>query len=107
MATSILFLSCGFFPVLLGIGFIFKPKLMVRMEKAYTRQTQKLQRRLFKAHRATGLFFVLIGTVLTLSLFHPIWIYHCFLITRVIAGMIFPSLFETTNAASVVQTHWI
>lgn len=103
------FLFWGLAPLLMGIGFIFRPNFMVRLEGAYSRRMKMIQGKFFKAHRATGLFFVLVGAVLLLSYFYPVWIYDCFLIARVIAGAVLPQLFEpaATQGLQLIPTYAI
>ncbi len=90
-----------------GLGFIFRPKSVARLAKSYHSRAQRVQKKLIKANRATGLFFILIGQVLLLSWFHPVWIYNCFVVARVIAGVLFPSMFVPAQTAAVIPTVWI
>lgn len=107
---GLLVTAWGLLPLMLGIGFIFRPRLMIKLEKGYSKRSKKLQKKLFKANRATGLFLFLIGFVVLLTYFYPIWIYNFFLITRILYLMVFPergSLPVRTEFSEIVPTHWI
>ena len=100
-------LTWGLLPMMLGLGFIFRPRSIAKLERAYAKRAVQLQKRAFKAHRATGLALLLASTVMLLSWFYPVWIFNCFLITRYVAGFIFPAHFETLQTAQVIPTTWI
>lgn len=102
-----LLLSWGILPLAMGFGFLFRPRLMMRLEKSYARQAQRFQKRFFKAHRATGLFLILVGFVMILSIVYPVWIFNGFLLARLIAGALFPQMFIPTQTAIVIPTVWI
>lgn len=91
---------------MMGLGFVFRPRMMMWLNKAYLARVKRLEKRLFKAHRATGLLMINVGLVILLTYFYPVWIYNCFLITRVVAGVFFPSLFEPARSV-VIPTYWI
>lgn len=95
-----IFLVWGLIPVAMGIGFIFRPRRMLKAQTNFRKRMEKMEKKLFKAHRATGLGFVLVGLILLLTYFHPVWIYNMFLVARVVIGLLFPHLFEPT----IVQT---
>lgn len=105
--TDLILLTWGLTPLLLGVGFIFTPGLMARLEKAYARQAQRAQKRLFKAHRATGLFLVLAGMILLLSFFDSAWFYRFCYMAGYMAGMMFPGLFVSGPPPPSVPTFWI
>ena len=102
-----LVLTWGLLPLIMGLGFVFHPAFMSKLAAAYTRQAKRIQGRFLKAHRATGLSFILVGVVLISSYFQPIWIYHCFLIARVVTGALFPQMFVPNSTTPVVPIHWI
>ena len=62
-----------------------------------------------KSHRTKGLFLTLIGTVVLLSWFHPVWIFNLFLVTRIIAGGLFPQFFQPpfTTASPIIPTVYL
>ena len=94
---------------MLGLGFLFRPRLMARWHRAYSSRVLKIQKRFIKAHRATGLFFVNVGLVMLLSYFYPVWIYHSFLFARIVVGTLFPSMFAPTQTVTLpfIPTVWI
>ncbi len=102
-----LILTWGLLPMFLGIGFVFKPELIARLEKAYAKQARRFQTRFFKAHRATGLGLILASVVILLSWFYPVWIFNCFLIARVVVGALFPSHFPPLQGTPIIPTHFI
>lgn len=96
-----IFLFWGMLPVAVGLGFIFRPRKMVRMQTRFRKRMERMEKRFYKAHRATGLGLVLAGLVLLLTYFHPVWIYNMFLVARVVIGLFFPHLFEPTVVQAV------
>ena len=105
---DLIFLTWGLIPVGMGLGFIFTPRLIASLEKAYTRRARAFQRRLLKAHRTTGLFLLLVGVVVLTSYFDPTWIYNTFLVARLAMGVFFPQFFQvTTQTAVSIPTYWI
>ena len=102
-----LVLIWGLIPVTIGFGFVFRPKKMVRVQKNFRKRIESFEKKLFKAHRTSGLSFILAGTVLLMSYFYPVWIFNAFLVTRVVVGAFFPHLFETTIIAHTALTTWI
>ena len=91
-----LFLTWGLIPILTGLGLIFRPRTVSRLQTQFRKKMEKMEKRLLKAHRATGLAFLILGSVLILSWFHPIWIYNAFLVVRIALGAFFPELFQKT-----------
>lgn len=105
--VSALILTWGFLPVVLGFGFIFRPRLMAKLQRAYAKKAQKIQKKFLKAHRATGLFFINVGVLILLTAFYPVWIFNGFLLARIVVGFLFPSLFQATQTVAIVPTVWI
>ena len=97
----------GLIPLTIGFSFIFRPKRMLSAQVSFRKRVERFEKRLFKAHRATGLAFVLLGLVLILTWFHPVWIYNMFLLARVVAGLFFPQFFRSHGVAQIVPTLWI
>ena len=93
----------------LGFGFLFRPRQMARLHRAYAARIRRLQGRFVKAHRATGLLFLNASAVILLTWFYPVWIFNCFLIARVVAGAVFPSHFAPLHNVTlpIVPTYWI
>lgn len=107
---GLLVTAWGLLPLMLGIGFIFRPRLMMKLGNGYSKRLKRLQKKLFKAHRATGLFLFLVGFVILLTYFYPVWIYNFFLVTRVLYLMVFPvkgSLPVQTEFSEIIPTYWI
>lgn len=104
--TNLFFLLWGLVPVTIGFGFIFRPRRMAKAQVRFRQRMERMEKRFFKANRATGLAFVLLGTIFLLTYFHPVWIYNMFVVARLLAGLFFPELFETT-VVEVVPTTWI
>ncbi|MBI3540783.1 MAG: hypothetical protein HY073_01370 [Deltaproteobacteria bacterium] len=94
----------GFIPMAVGLGFFFRPKKMVAAQTRFRKKAEKFEKRLYKAHRSTGLGFILVSLVFLLSAFHPVWIYNCFVVGRIITGVFFPSLFHPTMTLVKVTT---
>ena len=105
--VSALFLTWGLVPLLMGIGFIFTPRLMARLERAYDRRARRFQKRLFKARRTTGLSLVLVGMILLFSFMDPGWFYRLCYMAGFMAGTLFPGLFISTPPPPAVPTFWI
>lgn len=105
--ADLFLLTWGLTPLLLGIGFIFRPRLMASLEKVYATRARSVQKRLFKAHRATGLFLVLTGMILLLSFFDPAWFYRFCYMAGYMAGMMFPGLFVSGPTPPSIPTYWI
>lgn len=105
--TNLLCLTVGLIPLILGYHYIFKPRKMARVQTRFRKRIEKLEKRLIKAHRVTGLSYVLVGTVLLLTFFHPAWIYNGFLITRLALGFFFPNFFAPLSNVQPVATQWI
>lgn len=106
--VNTLFLFWGLIPVALGLGFIFRPRKMVRAQAKFRKRMEQLEKKLLKTHRTTGLALVLSGLVLILSYFHPVWIYNVFVVARLIAGLLFPGHFATpVPENAVIPTVWI
>lgn len=97
----------GLIPVTIGFSFIFRPKKMAKSQARFRRRIENFEKKLFKAHRATGLAFLLLGVVMVLTWFHPVWIYNVFVVVRLLAGLFFPQLFEPTEVATIIPTVWI
>jgi len=68
---------------------------------------ERLEKKLFKAHRATGLAFLFLGTLFLLTAFYPVWIFKVSLVIRVILGALFPQLFQAHRVVSAVPVAWI
>lgn len=106
MLNTFIFLW-GLIPITLGMGFLFRPKKVARAQTRFRKRMEKMERRLFKAHRATGLAFILLGQILLLSWYYPVWIYHAFLLCRIVVGFLFPHLFPPQGIQAVAQVTWI
>lgn len=102
-----IFLFWGLIPLTIGFGLIFRPKAVSKAQVKFRKRIERMEKRFFKAHRETGLSFVLLGVVLILTYFHPVWIYNMFVVARLLAGLFFPHLFQTEGVAQVVRTVWI
>lgn len=50
----------------------------------------------FRSHRTASLAFTLLGVVVLLTAFYPVWIFKMALVVRVLLGMAFPHLFQYT-----------
>ena len=96
----------GLIPLTIGFCYIFRPRRIAKAQAAFRKRAERMEKKLLKAHRATGLALVLMGLVMVLSWFHPVWIYNLFLVARVIAGLFFPQLFQG-NVAQIIPTVWI
>ena len=102
-----LFLMSGFVPLLIGLGLIFRPKKMMRVQAKFRKRMEKFEKQLYKAHRATGLGFLLLAVIILLNYFHPIWIFNLFLVTRLVAGLFFPQFFLQPTTTYIIPTVWI
>lgn len=107
--ANTLFFFWGLIPLTLGFGFIFRPKAVLKAHRAFEKRRGRLEKRLFRAHRATGLAFVLLGLVMFLSWFHPVWIYNLFVMARILVALFFPTAFQPDPSIipTAGQTVWI
>ena len=94
-------------PLTLGVGFLVRPKKVLQAQTRFRKRMEKMEKRLFKAHRATGLAFILLGLIMLLSWFYPIWIFNLFAVARLLAGLFFPRLFQSNIIQTVTQITWI
>jgi fatty acid desaturase len=97
----------GLIPVTIGFGFIFRPRKMAKAQARFRKRIENFEKKLFKAHRATGLAILLLGVMMVLTWFHPVWIYNLFVVARVLAGLFFPQLFQPSHVAQIIPTVWI
>lgn len=104
--TDLIFLLWGLIPVALGIGLIYKPRQVLKAQASFRKRMERLEKRFFKAHQATGLFFILIGLVMILSWFHPVWIYNAIVMARILSGDIFVQPVDTI-VVEMPPTLWI
>lgn len=104
--ANFIFLLWGLIPVGVGVGFLMRPRRMVRAQSQFRKKMEKLEKKLYRSHRVTGLCFLLLGTVFLASYFYPVWIFKMFLVGRIILGALFPELFRS-QAVAIVPTVWI
>ncbi len=102
-----LFLISGLFPLAIGTGFIFQPRRMRDYQTRFRKRLERLEKKTHRASRATGLSFLLTGTLMVAVYSNPNWIYRAFLAARIIAGVFFPHMFEPVRQASVTPTVFI
>lgn len=100
-----LFLAWGLVPLTIGFGFIFSPKMVLKAHKKFEKRRQAMTKKFFKAHRATGLAFVLLGVVMLLTWLHPVWIYNLFILARIVTTLVSGGALQ--HQASVIPTVWI
>ncbi len=89
-----LFLLFALGPIVLGLGFILKPRKMKKIQAWFRKKMERFEMKLFKAHKKVGTCFVLMGFLMVYTYFQPIWIYHMFLVARIVMGVLFPGAFE-------------
>ncbi len=105
--TQALFFVWTLIPFSIGLGFLMRPKTMLKLQKKFRKRAESFEKRLFKAHRTTGLAFILVGLVFFLSAFYPVWIFNAFVVARLVTGFLFPHLFDPTIIRTVSTTVWI
>lgn len=93
MINTIFFLF-ALFPVVLGLGFILKPRKIKRIQAWFRKKMERCEMRLFKAHKRVGALFMLFGFLMVYTYFQPIWIYNMFVIGRIVMGVLFPDAFQ-------------
>ncbi len=89
-----IFLVSGLTPMVIGIGFLFRPRRMSRLQSRFRKRLERLERRLRRAHRVTGLAFLSVGFVMLLTYFYPVWVFNLFVVVRMVMGVFFPEMFE-------------
>ncbi|MBI2081990.1 MAG: hypothetical protein HYT76_00325 [Deltaproteobacteria bacterium] len=107
---GLLVTAWGLLPLTWGMGLIFHPRWTLKLQKKYAKLPKRLQKKISKAHRASGLFLFLVGFVILLTYFYPVWIYNFFLVTRVLYLMVFPekgALPVQTEFSEIIPTYWI
>ncbi len=105
---NLICLLVGVGALIVGFGYIRKPRKMARVQAKVRKKIEKLEKKMIKSHRITGLSYVLAGTVFLLTVFHPVWIFNLFVVARLISGFLFPSFFVPASTVQViVPTLWI
>lgn len=106
---NFLFLIWGLVPVGVGVGFLVRPRKMVQAQTRFRKKMEKLEKKLYKSHRSTGLFFVLLGVIFLVVALCPDWVSNAFVALRIFLGLVAPQLFQHTveTAISIKPTYWI
>ncbi len=96
-----LFLMFAAVPFTLGIGYLFRPRKMARIQSRYYKRLERAQKWFIKSHRLVGLGFVSMGFMVILTYFNPVWLYNAILVVRVVSGIFFPQVFEPTQVEAI------
>lgn len=89
-----IFLLSAFVPLILGLGYLFRPKKMKKLQAWFRKKIEKMDTRVYKHRRAMGFGMVSLGLMMIYTYFQPIWIYNMFVIARVVMGVLFPEAFQ-------------
>lgn len=89
-----LFFGIALFPILLGLGFILKPRKMKKIQAWFRKKLERFELFIFKSHKKVGVGFVLMGLLMVYTYFQPVWIYNMFMIARVVMGVVFPDMMD-------------
>lgn len=93
MINSI-FLITALIPFFVGIGYLFKPKTMKKVQGWFRKKIDKLDRYAYKRHRFVGFMFTAVGLMMIYTYFQPVWIYNVFVVARVVMSVLFPDVFQ-------------
>lgn len=97
----------GIIPIWIGFRFYFTPQKVKRAQVRFRRRIERLERRLYRAHRATGLVFMMIGTLVLVAYFQPVTVYYFFYYSHQLLTALFPQWMQPTQVVQQVsQTLW-
>jgi hypothetical protein len=89
-----LFLGLALAPMVIGLGYILKPRMMKKVQAWFRKRMEKVEVRFYKSHRAVGLGFMAMGSLMLFTYFQPIWVYNLFVAARIVMGVFFPEAFQ-------------
>jgi len=101
-----LFFIVALTPIIVGLGFILRPKKMKKLQAWSRKKLEKFENRLLKSHKKVGFAFVFLGLAMVYTYFHPVWVYNMFVAARVVIGVFFPEMmpadFQPVEATPMV-----
>jgi uncharacterized protein YjeT (DUF2065 family) len=101
-----LFFVVAISPIVVGLGYILKPKKMKKVQAWFRKKAEKFENRLLKSHKKVGFAFVALGMVMVYTYFQPIWVYNMVVAARVVIGVFFPEMmpadFQPVEATPMV-----
>ena len=101
-------LIVGLVPIIFGYYYLFKPRKMARLQTKFRKRLEKAEKRLIRAHRVTGLAYVLAGTLIIMFFVHPLFFYNIGFVYGFLSQYIFPGWLTMSSAAkSIVPTVWL
>lgn len=95
-----IFLLSSLIPLTIGLGYLFGPRKVLKIQTWFRKKQARFEKRLFKQHRMVGVGFTLIGLFVVYTYFQPVWIYDMFVVARYVVGLIFPEVFEQVRQVS-------
>jgi uncharacterized protein YjeT (DUF2065 family) len=99
---STLFLAMALTPMVIGLGYILKPRMMKRAQAWFRKRLEKVEARFYKSHRAVGLGFMALGSLMLFTYFQPVWVYNLFVAARIVMGIFFPETFQEFQQVEAV-----
>ena len=68
--------------------------ILAAARASFRKRLEKIEVRFYKSHRAVGLGFLALGSVMIFTYFQPIWLYNMFVAARIVMGIFFPEVFN-------------
>jgi hypothetical protein len=89
-----LFLLSSVIPLIIGMGYLLKPRKVLRFQARFRKKIEQVEKKMYKYHKRVGAYSLVVSFLMIYTYFRPLWIYHTILIARMI---FFPESFQATQ----------